>query len=110
MIGSMLPTTEPNVTTPARLIQIVAAMRYGCPAESYQPKWYQSTIRSAPIKPRKSPRTSPVVASRPQMRHQSRNMISRNASERMMIVVDCEPLFPPLLIMSGTNSATMAAR
>ena len=27
-----------------------------------------------------------------------------------MIVVACEPLFPPLLMISGTNSATIAAR
>ena len=27
--GSMLPATEPNATTPVRLIQIVAAIRYG---------------------------------------------------------------------------------
>ena len=29
--GSMLPAAEPNVTTPARLSQTAAPIRYGCP-------------------------------------------------------------------------------
>ena len=54
-----------------------------------------------PIAPRNSPSARPVPSSFTKTRHQSRNISSRNASERMMIVVACPPLLPPLLMISG---------
>ena len=49
-------------------------------------------------------------SSRRTTRHQSRRRTSPSAIARMTSVAACEPELPPLLMMSGTNSARTTAR
>jgi hypothetical protein len=60
--------------------------------------------------PRNAPRARPVTISRPLTRHQSRRRTSPSAMARITSVEACDPEFPPLLMMSGTNRASTTAR
>ena len=106
----MLPHNEPKVTTPTRLARTVKPMRYGYPSYWAQPHQYQRQMRKNPIEPRNSPRAALLISSLRKTFHHSFNSTSRRASERMRMEVACEPELPPELMMSGTNSATTAAR
>lgn len=52
---------------------------------------------------------TPEMTSRPNTRCQSRSFNSRSASERMTSDAACDPLLPPLEMISGTKSASTTA-
>ena len=67
-------------------------------------------IRTNPMIPRIAPRISPEKISLRITYHQLRNFNSPSANERMIRLAACEPEFPPLDMINGTNSASTTAR
>ena len=67
-------------------------------------------MRQKPSVARINPSDRPAMNSRRMTRHQSRSVSSPSARARTTSVEACEPELPPLLMISGTKSASTTAR
>src|SRR5436190_16341194 len=105
----MEPLSVPHMTIPTSEKKMVIATNNQCGPYSYQCKLSQAVILKKPIVPNMTPKVNPDKISLRITNHQSRKESSRKAIALMISVASCEPLLPPLEIISGTNKASTTA-